>query len=129
DLAVDLVHFAKTLRELGEYEEAASAAREGLRITEATSGKDHPLIAFGEIYLAEVDLSRNDAAAAEPLLRDALRIRQRTFRPDDWRIGVCKSTLGQALTALGRYDEAEPLLREARRIVKETPGAQGQEGK
>jgi len=127
DLAVDLVHFSKTLLELGKYEEAASAAREGLRITEATSGKDHPLIAFGEIYLAEVDLARNDAAAAEPLLRDALRIRQRLFRPDDWRIGVCKSTLGAALTALGRYDEAEPLLREAERVLKDIPGAQGQE--
>jgi hypothetical protein len=61
------------------------------------------------------------------LLRDALRIRQRLFRPDDWRIGVPKSVLGAALRALGRYDEAEVMLLEARRVLKEIPGAEAQE--
>jgi tetratricopeptide (TPR) repeat protein len=123
------VHFSKTLLELGKYEEAASVAREGLRITEATSGKDHPLIAYAEIYLAEVDLARDDPSPAEPLLRDSLRIRQRTFRPGDWHIAVPESALGAALTALGRCDEAEVLLLDAQRSLKDIPGAQAQEAR
>lgn len=92
-------------------------------------GNDHPRIAYGEIYLARVYLARRQPAAAEPLLRDALRIRRVTFPPDDWRVGVSESVLGAALTALGRYDEAETLLRHAQRVLKDVPGAQGQEAK
>ncbi|MGE5412701.1 MAG: tetratricopeptide repeat protein, partial [Syntrophomonadaceae bacterium] len=127
DYAFDIVHFSRTLLREGKYDEAAADAEKGIRVTEATSGKDHPLIAFGEIYLAEVHLARNEPSLAEPLLRDALRIRQRTFRADDWRIGVPRSDLGAALTALGRYDEAESLLLEAKRVLKDIPGVQGQE--
>ena len=58
-----------------------------------------------------------------------VRIRTRTFRSDDWRVGVPKSVLGEALTALGRCDEAEPLLREARRVLKDIPGLQAQEAR
>jgi len=127
DFAIDLVHFSRTLLEEGKYDEAAADARQGIRIVEATSGKDHPVIAFGEIYLARVHLARHEPALAEPLLRDALRIRQRSFRPDDWRIAVPKSVLGAALTALGRYEEAEGLLLDAQRVLKDVPGAQAQE--
>ena len=125
DFAIDLVHFSRTLLEEGKYDEAAADATQGIRIVEATSGKDHPVIAFGEIYLARVHLARHEPALAEPLLRDALRIRQRSFRPDDWRIAVPRSALGAALTSLGRYEEAEGLLLEAQRVLKDVPGARG----
>ena len=79
--------------------------------------------------MARVDLGRRDAAAAVPLLRDALRIRLRIFPADDWRVGVPKSILGQALTELGRYDEARPLLMDAQRALRNIPGAQGLEAR
>jgi len=85
--------------------------------------------AFGKIYLARVQLARKEPAAAEALARDALRIRQRLFAPEDWRVGVTKSVLGAALTALGRYDEAEALLLDARRALKDIPGLQEQEAR
>ena len=127
DFAIDLLHFSRTLFQLGDYDEAAADAEEGIRIIRMTSGGDHQLITFGEIYLAEVHLARNEASLAEPLLWDAIRIRERAFRPGDWRIGVPKSVLGAALTALGRYGEAEACLRDAERVLKETPGQPAQE--
>ncbi|HKD19754.1 MAG TPA: tetratricopeptide repeat protein [Thermoanaerobaculia bacterium] len=94
---------------------------------EVSSGKDHPEVAFGEVYLAEVYLARREPLRAEPLLRDALRIRLRLFRPDDWRIGVPKSLLGETFTSERRYDEAEGFLVEARRVLLDVPGEQAQE--
>jgi serine/threonine protein kinase/Tfp pilus assembly protein PilF len=123
------INLARPLLEQRKYDEAAAAARQGLEITRVSVGNDHPRIAYGEIYLARVYLARRQPAAAEPLLRDALRIRRVTFPPDDWRVGVSESVLGAALTALGRYDEAETLLRHAQRVLKDVPGAQGQEAK
>jgi serine/threonine protein kinase/Tfp pilus assembly protein PilF len=128
-VASKLINLSRPLLERGKYEEAASVLQEGFRIAMPSLGGDHPLIAFGKIYLARVYLAQKDPAAAEPLLRDALRIRQRIFPPDDWRIGVPKSVLGAALTALARYDEAELQLLEALRVLKDIPGVQGQEAK
>ena len=122
-----LINLSRPLLEQGKYDEAASVLDEGLGITRTALGNDHPRIAWGEIYLAKVRIARKQPAAAEPLLRDALRIRQRTLPPDDWRIGIAKSVLGEALTALDRYDEAESYLLEAQRVLRDVPGAQGQE--
>jgi serine/threonine protein kinase len=127
DTGNTLINLSRALLEQGKTDEAASVAKEGLEITRASFGDDHPRIAFGEIYLARAHLNRGAPAAAEPLLRDALRIRQRTLPAADWRIGVAKSNLGDALTELARYDEAEALLLEAQRVLKDVPGAQGQE--
>jgi serine/threonine protein kinase/Flp pilus assembly protein TadD len=121
------INLSRPLLEQGKYDEAASAADEGLCITRASLGNDHPRLAYGEIYMAKACIARNQPAVAEPLLRDALRIRQRTLPPDDWRIGVAKSVMGDALTRLERYEEAEAFLLDAQRVLKDVPGAQGQE--
>ena len=78
-----------------------------------------------DVSLARVDLARVEAAAAEPLLRRALLIDQRAFRAGDWRIAAIESLLGEALTALGRYDEAERVLVAAREDLKDAPGREG----
>ena len=66
---------------------------------------------------------------AEPLLREALAIREKAT-PDDWARYDAMSLLGAALLGQGRYAEAEPLIvagyegmkaREARIIVPERP--------
>ena len=129
DTASPLINLARPLLEQGKYDEAAAALEEGLRVTRASLGNDHRLVAVGEIYLGRVYLAREQPMQAEPLLRDAVRIRQRLLPPDEWRIGAAKSVLGAALTALGRYGEAEPLLVEAQRLLRDVPGAQGQEAR
>jgi len=126
-IAGKLNNLSNALREQGKYDEAASAAREALEIATPDLGEDHPQIATYKITLARVHLAGRDPNGAEPLLRGALRIRERAFPPGDWRIGVPRSLLGETLTALGRYDEAERLLIDARAALKDIPGQQGRE--
>ena len=123
---------SRVLREQGRYDEAAAVLQDALSIAVPALGSDHPLIAIYRINLASVQLARNQAGAAEALLRQALPIRvrapgivptrRRTFREDDWSVGATKSLLGASLSALGRYDEAEAVLLEAHRDLKDMPG-------
>jgi hypothetical protein len=79
--------------------------------------------------LGGIYVRRGQAAAAEPLLRRALAVRERTYPPDDWRTAATKSHLGAALTAGRRYAEAEPLLLAAVKVLKDVPGRQGKEAR
>jgi hypothetical protein len=72
-------------------------------------------------------LAQGRPAAAEPLLREGLRVRRRGLPETDWRIGVSKSLLGASLTGLERFDEAESLLQEAAAVLKGTGGPQGRQ--
>jgi hypothetical protein len=76
-----------------------------------------------------VHLARQEPAAAEPLLRQALGAQQRAHAAGDWRIAATKSVLGAALTALGRHPEAERLLIEAQTVLQDVPGRQGREAR
>ena len=86
-------------------------------------------VAAYRVNLARLLLMRKKAAEAEPLLRQALEIRMKAFPEGDWRIATAKSLLGEALTAMGRYDEAERFLLEAKRVLKDGPGQEGREAK
>jgi hypothetical protein len=107
------------------FEEADAALREALEIARGALGRDHQLVAIYTINLGALSLARKEPAAAEPLLREGLRIRalapgvvpsrRRTLLEDDWTLGATKSLLGASLVALGRGDEADAVLREARR--------------
>jgi hypothetical protein len=81
------------------------------------------------VNLARVHLARGDAASAEPLLRNALQSRLRTYPETDWRVGSARSLLGAALVGLRRYQEAEPLLLDAERVLKHIAGPQGREAR
>jgi tetratricopeptide (TPR) repeat protein len=116
------------LREEGRYDEAEGALKAALEIARPALGNDHQLVAIYTLNLASVHLARGEAAAAEPLIRDALRIRllapqavpnrRRILPEDDWSIGAAKSLLGASLAALGRYSDAETVLLEARRDLE-----------
>ena len=54
-------------------------------------------------------LSCGQQAAAEPLLRECLAIREKA-QPDDWTTFNTRSMLGSALCGQKKYAEAEPLL-------------------
>jgi eukaryotic-like serine/threonine-protein kinase len=54
-------------------------------------------------------LEVNGFAGAEPLLREALAIREKQ-EPDDWRTFNTRSMLGGALLGQKKYADAEPLL-------------------
>jgi hypothetical protein len=100
-------------------------------IARTALGSDHQLVAIYMINLASLHLTRKQPAAAEALLREALRIRvlspelvpsrRRTFPEDDWSVGATKSLLGASLVALARYDEAEAVLLDARHDLDAMP--------
>jgi serine/threonine protein kinase len=114
-------------RRQGRLEEAAAALDEALRIAREALGNDRPQVALLAIDRARVYLDRREPAAAEPLLRDALRVLQLSYVANGWRIASVKSLLGRALLAMGRTDEAKYLLTEASRNLPDIPGPQGRE--
>ena len=127
-VAVTLNNLARAQAAMGQYDEAAAALDEALALVRASVGRDHQLLALYTINRAALDLARQQPAAAEPLLREGLRIRslapglvpsrRRTLPEDDWSMGATKSLLGASLAAQRRYPEAEILLLEARRDLE-----------
>jgi serine/threonine-protein kinase len=123
-VAVTLNSLSHVLRDERRYDEAAAALETALNIARPVLGSEHQLVAIYTINLASVHLQRGEPAAAEPLLREGLRIRalapnlvpnrRRIFPDDDWSIGATKSLLGASLTATARYKDAEAMLLEAR---------------
>ena len=67
---------------------------------------------------------RDNPHATEPLLREALALRQHALPEGHWHIAEAQSLLGRCLTGLGRYDEAEPLLLAAYAGLQATRGDQ-----
>ena len=129
DLASTLNKVSTALRQQGKYDEAVSASREALQIAIPALGDDNPDVALYTLNLARAHLARKDAATAQPLLRQALEVRERAYRRGHWRIGEAKSLLGECLTALGRYEEAEGLLLDAHRVLKDGPGWEGEQAR
>jgi tetratricopeptide (TPR) repeat protein len=126
-VAAALHNLSLSLIEQGRRAEAAASLSEAMTIARATSGDDHPLTATVMVAQARLRLARQDAEAAEPLLRRALEIRQRAFAENDWRAATVRSLLGASLTRLGRYAEAEAQLLDAHRVLQNARGRMGRE--
>jgi serine/threonine protein kinase len=138
-VATTLNNLARVLLELRRYDDAAAAEREALTMITTTLGREHQLAAIYTINLAEIHVAMGDPAAAEPLLREGLRVRdrapgivptrRRTRLEDDWSVGATRSLLGAVLTRLHRFAEAETALLDARRELESLPGTGGTEMK
>jgi serine/threonine-protein kinase len=96
-----------------QYAEAERRSRQSLDNFRKLGGEDTPLFSNALIEVAEDRLFQGDAAGAEPLLRQALKIRQGKYRPGHAAIIFAQSRLGEALVAEGKFAEAEPILRQA----------------
>jgi hypothetical protein len=73
------------------------------------SPKDSPQFAGLLVQVSNQLLSCGQHAAAEPLLRECLAIREKT-QPDSWSTFNTMSMLGGSLLGQKKYPEAEPLL-------------------
>jgi eukaryotic-like serine/threonine-protein kinase len=94
----------------GQFDEAQPHFRDFLAACRKSIGSDHPNYA-GVLAQVSLDLLRyGQPAAAEPLLRECLAIREKK-QPDDWRTFNTRSMLGGALLSRRKYADAEPLLR------------------
>src|SRR5262249_47010016 len=73
-------------------------------------GESHPRFIGTLIGLGTLLVDRNDAPDAEPLLREAVAIAQKAFRPEHWRVAEAEAALGSAVSALGDETDGERLL-------------------
>jgi serine/threonine protein kinase/tetratricopeptide (TPR) repeat protein len=138
-VAATLNSLSRVLLEQRRYDDAAAAESEAAAIATSSLGPDHQLFAIYTINLAAVHVAAGEPAAAEPLLREGLRIRsrapgivptrRRTRAEDDWSVGGARSLLGEVLTKLRRFPEAETTLLEARRELESLPAMGGAEMK
>jgi len=130
-VATTLNSLSHVLAQEGRLDEASAALERALEIARPALGRDHQLVAIYTLNLANVRLKQKDAAAAEPLAREGLRVRalapglvpkrRRTFIEDDWSPGAAKSLLGASLFALGRVSDAESVLLDAYHDLKNMP--------
>ena len=73
----------------------------------------HPNRSFPPAGMADIFLRQGRFAEAEPVFREMLDLRREAFGEDHRLVSELKSSLGAALTGLGRYAEAEALLLDA----------------
>ncbi|HEV1288220.1 MAG TPA: tetratricopeptide repeat protein [Bryobacteraceae bacterium] len=86
------------------------------------------LIVFGAVFaigqnleqLAEERQSADDFAGAERLRREALRLAEQQYKPDDKRLAAPLTNLALSLHFEGRDAEAEPLARRAVLIAEQS---------
>jgi serine/threonine-protein kinase len=69
-------------------------------------------------------VDRGAPVDAEPLLREALAVRERTLPPEHPEVALSRLELGRCLVALGEREQGEDLLREAHRALVAAVGAE-----
>ncbi|MBI1849216.1 MAG: serine/threonine protein kinase [Planctomycetes bacterium] len=84
-------------------------------------GRDEPSdsLDFASLLggLGDVLIAKGDPDAANPLLREVLRIVAEAYPHGHWRVAMAKCRLGACLAAEGRGPEAERLVTDACRVV------------
>ncbi len=95
---------------LGQSERALELAREIRERRRPKDGRPSLDYAWALATLGKMLVVRNACTEAEPVLREALAIRE-VMLPNDWRTFNTKSLLGRALFGQKKYADAEPLLR------------------
>lgn len=97
---------------LAEDGRAADGESQARRLLEAALPAGNPkIVQLAQLAVARCLMAKGEPEAAEPLLR-ACRDARRAVDPTDLPSAIASSALGEALSALARFDEAEPLLLE-----------------
>ncbi len=95
---------------LGQSERALELAREIRERRRPKDGRPSLDYAWALATLGKMLIVRSACTEAEPIVREALAIREVMLR-EDWRTFNTKALLGRALFGQKRYADAEPLLR------------------
>ena len=107
-------------QDLAEYNEARRCFEERLSVAEQI--KDEPLLASALNDLARLQLTNGQFNQAEPLMRRALAIDEKSFGPDHPTVAIPLNNLAQLLKATNRLAEAEPLMCRALTIGEKSFG-------
>jgi eukaryotic-like serine/threonine-protein kinase len=109
DLSMYRRHLQDAYSKAGETAKLADLLLEQLAAARKTLPEGSPQLAGLLAQLSLTLLQQKKSAAAEPLLRECLAIREKT-QPEAWTTFNTQSMLGGALLGQKKYAEAEPLL-------------------
>ena len=115
---------ATTFEMQRRYQDAESLLTDAYKMVSTASDANNPRVVSMAIDLARVRIERGHAADVEPMLANALTVRQRIYPAGHWRIAEAQALLGASLAALHRTDEAEKLMRAADQVFLPIPGRQ-----
>ncbi len=110
-------HTATLYQREGKLEDSEALFRECLDLARKIPPPDHPDIWLEMNNLAATLMLQIKFEEALPLLRAALDGRLRKFGKDSSVTGQSRVKLGEALTALAKFDEAETMLLEAEPLL------------
>jgi tetratricopeptide (TPR) repeat protein len=107
-----------------KYQEAISIAERVVEAAKRTRGPEQPETADALNTLGFIFYNIRDYAKAEPLFKEALRIRQKVLGPEHPDTVDSLNTLAALYYTMRDYAKAEPLLKEALRIRQKVLGSE-----
>jgi tetratricopeptide (TPR) repeat protein len=111
---------ATLFRDLTNWEKAKSHLTTALQEAELENSPHTLTLVLSMLALVHLDLAQYQQA--EPLMRRALEVDERSFGPDHPNVARSINNLAQVLTDTNRIAEAEPLMRRALEIGERSLG-------
>jgi tetratricopeptide (TPR) repeat protein/energy-coupling factor transporter ATP-binding protein EcfA2 len=100
---------AALFRELTNWDKAETHLTAALQEAEQENNPQNLTVVLSRLALVHLDVARFQQA--EPLMRRALEIDERSFGPDHPSVAIVLNNLAQLLATTNRTAEAEPLMR------------------
>jgi serine/threonine protein kinase/tetratricopeptide (TPR) repeat protein len=116
-LAPLLVSAASQFSEWSFSREAEDLYRQAVPLLRAADPIDQSVLSDALLGYGSVLVINGRATQAEPVLREALAIRESIERPGHWSIAQARCALGESLLARGDVEGAAPILEEAADII------------
>ncbi|HKP67661.1 MAG TPA: tetratricopeptide repeat protein [Pyrinomonadaceae bacterium] len=104
-------HLGGVLLRQGEYGEALECSDAILRYRGDSIPEMHSIINSTLLMRARGLGGLDRWSDAEPLVRECIKLRERTLPADHWLIDAALGYLGECLLEKGHFDEAAPLIR------------------
>jgi tetratricopeptide (TPR) repeat protein/predicted Ser/Thr protein kinase len=123
-LANSHLSLAKLYADMGDPVKAEAHARKTLDLHLKIYAEEHRYVARPKTLLGRIFVAQDRWAEAEPLLREAIAIREKRLPPRSWKTAKTRSILGAALAGLGRFEEAEPLVLSGYGVITRDRGPQ-----
>jgi tetratricopeptide (TPR) repeat protein len=117
-----LTWLADDLAQLEKYNEAVALCQEALAADRKRGPEHDDVLAKTLATLGSAEFYSGDLAAAEPPMREALRLRERFFGLHHALTAISLDNLGVLLYQTGRYDAALAVYRQALPIHREIYG-------
>jgi len=113
---------ARTLRELGRYDEGLAALEEARDLRSQELGEHHALVGASVALLGDIFWASGDYERGETELRAGIDILRSATDHDPRQLAAALRALGGLLSDQRRPQEAEPLLLESRNLYARTVG-------